>query len=239
VSAGSANNGRLIGVGVGPGDPGLLTLKAAATISATRIIAYLSAEGSASLARTIVEAHLRPDHEERLLQAPMRAEPDIVAGFYDEAAGTIVRDLEAGRDVALLCLGDPLLYGSFVYILDRLRGRFPFEVVPGIMSFGAAASRLGRVLARRRDSFAILSSLLPEDRLEPLIAQSDAVAILKVGKRLPRLKAILAGLGRLEAAVLVTWVGWPNERIVPVADWPDDEEAPYFALILAGPGTAT
>jgi len=237
MSPETATTGRLIGVGVGPGDPGLLTLNAVAAIGATRIIAYLSAEGAASLARTIVEAHLRPDHEERLLEAPMRAEPLIVAGFYDEAAAAIARDLEAGQDVALLCLGDPLLYGSFVYILDRLRDRFPFEVVPGIMSFGAAASRLGRVLARRRDSYTILSSLLPEDRLEPLIALSDAVAILKVGKRLPRLKAILARQGRLESAVLVTWVGWPNERVVPVTDWPDDEEAPYFALVLAGPRT--
>jgi precorrin-2/cobalt-factor-2 C20-methyltransferase len=227
--------GRLIGVGVGPGDPGLLTLKAVAAIEAAPVVAYLSAEGAASLARTIVAAHLRPEHEERLLEAPMRAEPAIVGAFYDEAAATITHDLEAGRNVALLCLGDPLLYGSFVYILDRLRHRFAFEVVPGIMSFGAAASRLGRVLARRRDSYTILSSLLPENRLEALVRASDAVAILKVGKRLPRLKAILARQGLLETAVLVTWVGWPEERVVAVADWPEAEEAPYFALILAGP----
>jgi precorrin-2/cobalt-factor-2 C20-methyltransferase len=227
--------GRLIGVGVGPGDPGLLTLNAVAAIQAAPIVAYLSAEGAASLARTIVQAHLHKDHEERLLEAPMRAEPEIVAAFYDEAAAAIARDLEAGRDVALLCLGDPLLYGSFVYILDRLRQRFAFKVIPGIMSFGAAASRLGRVLARRRDSYTILSSLLPEDRLEALIAASDAVTILKVGKRLPRLKAILARHALLETAMLVTWVGWPEERVVPVADWPDGEEAPYFSLILAGP----
>lgn len=227
--------GRLIGVGVGPGDPGLLTLAAVAAIEAAPVVAYLSAEGEASLARAIVAAHLRPQHEERLLEAPMRAEPEIVAAFYDRAAAGIARDLEAGRDVALLCLGDPLLYGSFVYILDRLRDRFAFAVVPGIMSFGAAAARLGRVLARRRDSYTILSSLLPEDRLEALIAASDAVAILKVGRRLPRLKAILARQGLLETAVLVAWVGWPEERIVPLADWPEAEAAPYFALVLAGP----
>jgi len=228
-------SGRLIGVGVGPGDPGLLTLNAVAAIEAAPVIAYLSAEGAASLARTIVSAHLRPEHEERLLEAPMRAEPEIVAAFYDRAAAGIARDLEAGRDVALLCLGDPLLYGSFVYILDRLRPRFAFSVVPGIMSFGAAASRLGRILARRRDSYTILSSLLPEDRLEALIAASDAVTILKVGQRLPRLKAILARQNLLETAVLVAWVGWPEERIVPLTEWPDDEPAPYFALLLAGP----
>ena len=228
-------SGRLIGVGVGPGDPGLLTLQAVAAIEAAPVVAYLSAEGAASLARTIVAAHLGPQHEERLLEAPMRAEPEIVSAFYDAAAAGIAHDLEAGRDVALLCLGDPLLYGSFVYILDRLRDRFAFSVVPGIMSFGAAASRLGRVLARRRDSYTILSSLLPEDRLEALIKASDAVTILKVGKRLPLLKAILARQGLLETAVLVAWVGWPEERIVPLTDWPEGEEAPYFALVLAGP----
>lgn len=227
-------SGRLIGVGVGPGDPGLLTLKAVASIEASPVVAYLSAEGASSLARTIVAAHLRVDHVEIPLAAPMRLEPAVVAGFYDRAAATLAAELEAGRDVALLCLGDPLLYGSFVYLLDRLRHRFAFEVVPGIMSFAAAASRLGRVLARRRDSFAILSSLLPEDRLEALIGAADQVAILKVGRRLPLLKAILERQGRLADAVLVAWVGWPEERIVPVADWPADEEPPYFALVLAG-----
>jgi precorrin-2/cobalt-factor-2 C20-methyltransferase len=231
----SAIPGRLIGVGVGPGDPGLLTLKAVAAIEAAPVVAYLSAEGAASLARQIVAAHLRPDQEERLLEAPMRAEPEIVGAFYDAAAEAIARDLAAGRDVALLCLGDPLLYGSFVYVLDRLKDRFAFEVVPGIMSFAAAASRLGRVLARRRDSYTILSSLLPEDRLEALIGQSDAVAILKVGTRLPRLRAILARQGLIDGAMLVTWVGWPEERVMPVADWPDGEAAPYFSLVLAGP----
>ncbi len=230
--------GRLVGIGVGPGDPGLLTLNAVAAIRAAPVVAYLSAEGAASLARSIVAAHLRPDHEERLLEAPMRAEPEIVGAFYDDAAAAIARDLEAGRDVALLCLGDPLLYGSFVYLLDRLRDRFAFAVVPGIMSFGAAAARLGRVLARRRDAYTILSSLLPEDRLEALIRASDAVTILKVGQRLPRLKTLLGRQGLLETAMLVTWVGWPEERIVAVADWPDDEPAPYFSLILAGPRSA-
>lgn len=227
--------GRLIGVGVGPGDPGLLTLNAVSAIRRAPVVAYLSAEGAASLARTIAAQHLGPAHQERLLEAPMRAEPEIVRGFYDAAARTLAGDLEAGRDVALLCLGDPLLYGSFVYLLDRLRQRFAFEVVPGIMSFGAAAARLGRVLARRRDSFAILSSLLPEPRLEALIAASDAVCILKVGQRLPRLKTILARHGLLETAMLIAWVGWPEERVMPVEDWPRDEEAPYFALVLAGP----
>ncbi len=227
-------SGKLIGVGVGPGDPGLLTLKAVAAIEASPVIAYLSAEGAASLARTIVAAHLSTDHREILLEAPMRLEPEVVAAFYDRSADELAIELEAGRDVALLCLGDPLLYGSFVYLLDRLRQRFAFEVVPGIMSFAAAASRLGRVLARRRDSFAIISSLLPEERLEALIAAADAVAILKVGRRLPMLKAILERQGRLADAVLVAWVGWPEERIVPVADWPADEEPPYFALVLAG-----
>jgi len=227
--------GRLIGVGVGPGDPGLLTLNAVAAIAAAPVVAYLSAEGEPSLARAIVEAHLRPGHAERRLEAPIGAAPGIVAGFYDRAAASLAGELEDGRDVALLCLGDPLLYGSFVYILDRLRDRFAFEVVPGIMSFGAAASRLGRVLARRRDSFAILSSLLAEDRLEALIRASDAMAILKVGKRLPIIKAMLARHGLLETAMLAAWVGWPEERVMPVTDWPDDEEAPYFALVLAGP----
>ena len=227
-------SGRLIGVGVGPGDPGLLTLKAVAAIEASPVVAYLSAEGASSLARTIVRAHLREDHVEILLEAPMRLEPSIIAGFYNRAARTLAAELDKGRDVALLCLGDPLLYGSFVYLLDRLRHRFAFEVVPGIMSFAAAASRLGRVLARRRDSFAILSSLLPEDRLEALIAAADQVAILKVGARLPLLRTILERQGRLAQAVLVAWVGWPEERIVPVADWPAHEEPPYFALVLAG-----
>jgi precorrin-2 C(20)-methyltransferase len=227
-------SGKLIGVGVGPGDPGLLTLKAVAAIEGSPVIAYLSAEGEASLARTIVAAHLRADHTEIPLAAPMRLEPEIVAAFYDQSADTLAAELDAGRDVALLCLGDPLLYGSFAYVLDRLRHRFAFEVVPGIMSFAAAASKLGRVLARRRDSFAILSSLLPEERLEALIAAADQVAILKVGRRLPMLRAILERQGRLADAMLVAWVGWPEERIVPVADWPADEEPPYFALVLAG-----
>ena len=224
-------SGRLIGVGVGPGDPKLLTLRAVEAIASTRTVAYLAAEGAASLARAIAAAHLRPDHDELCFAVPMRSEPGVVAGVYDAMAARLAERLATGEDVAVLCLGDPLLYGTFIYLLDRLRAEHAYEVVPGITSASAAAARTGRVLARQTDGFAILPALLPDAALLPALRAADGAAILKVGARVARLKRLLAAAGRLDEALLVAWVGWPEETIVPFKDW-TGESAPYFSLIL-------
>ena len=225
--------GRLVGVGVGPGDPLLLTLRAVAAIEGTRRVAYLAAEGQPSLARAVVQAHLTPLHAEMPFEAPMREDAGALAAFYDGVAATLARCLDDGDDVALLCLGDPLLYGTFVYVLDRLRDRYAVEIVPGITSAAAAAARTARVLARRKDGFAILPAMMDEARLRAALEAADAGAILKVGGRVRRLQALLADLGRLDDALLVAWVGWPEEKIMPFKDWAE-AEAPYFSLVLLG-----
>ena len=169
-------SGKLIGVGVGPGDPGLLTLKAVAAIEASPVIAYLSAEGEASLARNIVAAHLRADHTEVPLQAPMRLEPEVIAGFYDRSAKTPGGRARGGARRGAACLATRCSMAVSVYLLDRLRHRFAFEVVPGIMS-----SRRCRLAARAGAGAApgqLRHPLLPPPRRTPeaLIAAADEVA---------------------------------------------------------------
>ncbi len=228
--------GRLLGVGVGPGDPELLTLKAVRVLQETPVIAYVSAEGRPSTARRIAARHLAAGRREIKVTLPMQPVPEFAHAVYDEAASRIGAELEQGHDVAVLCEGDPFLYGSFAQLFDRLGESYPTEVVPGIVSFTAAAAAARAPLVRRTQSLVVLPATLPKDALATRLLQVDAAVILKVGRHLSKVRELMADTGVLHRALYVEHASKARERVVRLVDL-TLEEAPYFSLILlpAGP----
>ena len=229
------STGRLIGVGVGPGDPELLTLKAIRCIQECPVLAWVAAAGRPSIARRIAASHIPSDRREINIALPMNPHPDLTRAAYDEGASRIAAELEQGDDVALLCEGDPLLYGSFIQFLGRLGASYPSLVVPGITSVSAAAAAARLPLVWRSRTLVIVPATLPEDLIEDRIRQADTAAILKVGHRLPALRAMLQRLGLLERAILVERASTTDERVLPLAD-AQAGEAPYFSLLLVRAG---
>jgi precorrin-2/cobalt-factor-2 C20-methyltransferase len=223
--------GRLFGVGVGPGDPELLTLKAARVLQECPVIAYVSAGGQPSVARQIVAPHLPPGRAELNLALPMQPAPELARAAYEEGASRIGAELEQGHDVAVLCEGDPFLYGSFSQLFDRLGARYATEVVPGVASFTAAAAAAGRPLVGRNQAMVVLPATLSKDALASRLGSADAAAILKLGRHLAKVREVLVELGLLERAIYVEHASGDRERVERLIDRATDE-APYFSLLL-------
>jgi len=222
--------GTLYGLGVGPGDPELLTLKALRILKAAPVIAYPAPDHGTSFARAIVEGYLTGAQEEIAIVVPMRTERFPAAAIYDEAAARIGDRLAAGQDVAVFCEGDPFFYGSFMYLFERLSGRFPVEIVPGVSSVMAATAASRRPLAARNDVLTVIPGPLDDDALRQRIEASDAFAIMKLGRHFGRVKALLGALNLTDACAYCERVTLPEERIMPLADVTGD--APYFSMIL-------
>ena len=224
--------GRLYGLGVGPGDPELLTLKAHRILQSVPVIAYPApADGTPSLARAIAAPHIPAGRAEIAILTPMTPGNFPAAEVYDRYAGEISAHLEAQRDVAVLCEGDPFLYGSFMYLFERLADRFGVEVVPGVSSLGACAARAGLPLVSRNQTLAVLPATLDEDDLTARLEAADAAAVMKVGRHLDKVRRVLGALGRLDDAVYVERATMDEERIAPLADV-GDAHAPYFSMVL-------
>ncbi|MYZ48011.1 precorrin-2 C(20)-methyltransferase [Propylenella binzhouense] len=228
--------GRLYGIGVGPGDPELMTLKAVRVLAAVPVVAYPAANDGPSLARSIAAAHIPAGRTEIAIRVPMRAgEPP--ESVYDAAADAIAAHLEADRDVAVLCEGDPLFYGSFAYLHDRLSA-FPATIVPGVTSLSACAAAAARALARREEMLAVLPATLPDAALEARLAEGGAAAIMKVGRHLPRIAALLVRMGLAGDALYVAQASRPEEAVLPLAAALEEGRSGYFATILVGGGGA-
>lgn len=226
--------GTLHGIGVGPGDPELVTLKAARLIGAARVVAYPAPDSGQSFARAIAAGLIRPDALEIPMVVPMRVERFHAQEVYATAAETIAGHLAQGENVAVLCEGDPFFFGSFMYLHARLAGRFPVEVVPGVSSLGACAAALGQPLTARNDVLSVLPGTLPDAELRPRIDAAEAIAIIKVGRHLPRLRRLLGDMGLTGQAGYVARASLPEQRAMPLAEAPDT--APYFSMILISKG---
>jgi precorrin-2/cobalt-factor-2 C20-methyltransferase len=223
--------GTFYGLGVGPGDPELITLKAWRIISHAPVIAYPAANGNDSLARRIAAPFIPEDVIEVAIAVPMRREREPAQQAYDEAAQAIAEHLDQGRDVAFLCEGDPLFYGSFAYLFTRLAKDYLTQIVPGITSITACAAAMGRPLAARNDILKVLPGTLDASRLKQEITRSDAIAIMKVGQHFDKIRAVLNELGLGERAVVIEKATCDDERITPLCDVPEGEQ-PYFSTIL-------
>lgn len=222
--------GQLYGLGVGPGDPELLTLKAYRILTSVPVLAYPTQENGKSLARAIVADFIRPGQIE--LPIPLPFSPERSAQpYYDQAAENIAQHLTDGQDVAVLCEGDPVLYGTFMYIFNRLSGRFHTEVVPGISSTFASASMLGAPLTYRDDVLSIIPATLDASILSARLAVVDAAIIIKLGRHFAKVHTVLEELGLLSRALYIEHATMPDQQILPITEV-DPAKVPYWALIL-------
>ena len=224
-------SGTLYGLGVGPGDPELITLKAHRILRAVPVVAYPAPEHGDSLARSIVAGHLPGGQTEIPIRMPLLTDRFPAQAVYDQAAEAIAGHLESGRDVAVICEGDPFFYGAFMYLFARLVERFTVEVIPGVSSLTACAAVLGAPLAARNDTLAVVPAPLEADELARRLDGVDAAAIIKVGRHLPKVRGVLDDLGLADRARYVERATMKNQRVLPLADV-SDGDAPYFSMIL-------
>lgn len=244
-----AAKGRLFGLGVGPGDPELITLKALRLLREAPVVAYFVAKGKKSNAFGIIEDFLREAQTTVPLVYPVTTEKlepplcyeSIIGDFYDGAAHALARHLDAGRDVAVICEGDPFFYGSYMYLHDRMAAHYDAIVVPGVCSMLGGAAVLGAPLVYRNQSLSVLSGVLSADALKQRLAVADAAVIMKLGRNFDKVRGVLDELQLSGRALYVERATMRNQRIVPL-DAVDPMASPYFSLIVVpGPkwqGTA-
>jgi precorrin-2/cobalt-factor-2 C20-methyltransferase len=237
--------GTLYGIGVGPGDPELMTLKAHRLLQACPVVAHFAARGRQGNARTVVEPHLLPGQRELRLEYPVTTEalPEgvsyetLLVDFYDTSAKRVAELLDDGLDVALVCEGDPFFYGSYMYMHTRLAGEYRTEVVPAVPSMTAGAAVLGAPLVCRDEVLTVLSGVLPEEEIEARLRTAGAAVVMKVGRNLPKVRAAVERAGLLDHAHYVERATMAAQRVLPLADV-DPATAPYFSMVVIPSRTA-
>lgn len=227
----AAGEVRVWGIGVGPGDPELLTLKALRLIRAADVIAYPAPEQGESFARNIVDRHLPGGQQEIAIRMPLGDGAFPKADIYDAAAAQILGEAKAGRRVAVLCEGDPFFYGSFMYLYARLAGRCAVAVVPGVSSLTACAAASGGPLALRNETLTVLPGPLPEAELKARLVAAEAAAIVKVGRHFAKIRRVIRELGLESRAHYVERATLANQLSRPLREV-SGETAPYFSMIL-------
>jgi len=238
-------SGRLIGVGVGPGDPELMTFKAARALAEADVVAHFAKAGNASNARRIVNGHVREGLEELALLYPVTTElprhceeyGKVIRAFYDSSAAAVAQHLDAGRTVAILSEGDPMFYGSYMHLHVRLAPRYRAEIVPGVTAMSGCWSLAGAPIAQGDDVFVVLPATLSEAELERRFTDADAAVVMKLGRNLEKVRRVLARTGRLSRAIYVER-GTTAEAVTLRLEDKRDNDAPYFSVILV-PGWET
>jgi len=231
--------GRLIGVGVGPGDPELMTLRALRALGEADVVAYFAKAGNESHSHAIAACHLRAGVTQLPLFYPVTTERpkcsdayrDAIRDFYEAAAAKIATYLDAGCIVAVICEGDPLFYGSYMHLHARLAPRFPAEIVAGVTGMSGCWSAAATPIAQGDDVFTVMPATLPEHELARRLADADAAVVMKVGRHLPKVRRALACSGRLSRAIYVERGTMVGSKMIPLAAKSDDD-APYFAVVL-------
>src|SRR5262249_15719849 len=234
-----SGGGKLVGVGVGPGDPELITLKAIGVLERADVVAHFAKSAHPGNARATAARYLKPDVREVSLVFPVTTElpkdearySDAIRAFYDDAAREVAAHLDGGRLVAVICEGDPLFYGSHMPLHVRLALRFRTEIVAGVSGMSGCWSAAGTPIAQGDDVFSVIPGTLAETELVRRLEDADAAVVIKLGRNLPKVRRALERSGRLDRAVYVERGTMTGERAIPLADKPDDS-APYFAMVL-------
>jgi precorrin-2/cobalt-factor-2 C20-methyltransferase len=239
MNAPQQREGRLYGVGLGPGDPELLTIKATKILGVAPVVAFFAKKGRRGRARAIVDRWLGPHCLELPLYYPLTTEVHFsnpiyveeLRAFYSDATNAIADHLMAGRDVALICEGDPLFYGSFMHLYVRLKDRFDVEVIPGITGMSGCWSAAKTPISWGDDVFSVLPGTLDKPTLVRHLRSSDAAIIIKLGANLGKVRAAITQAGREKSAIYVEHATQQTEKILTLED-KTDNEAPYFSIIL-------
>jgi len=231
--------GELIGVGVGPGDPELLTLKAVRALQEADVVAHFAKAGSPSTARTTAAAYLRANALELPLLYPITTERPVadphygtaIQQFFDDCAAALTGHLKAGRTVAVLSQGDPLFFGSYMHIHVRLAKQFPTRVIPGVTGMSGCWSAAALPIAQGDDVLTVVPGTLAHSELLNRFRQGDPAVVMKIGRNLAKVRHALVEAGRLADATYVERGTMADERSMPLAEKKDDA-APYFAILL-------
>jgi precorrin-2/cobalt-factor-2 C20-methyltransferase len=231
--------GLLMGVGVGPGDPELLTLKAVRALENADVVAHFAKAGNVSNARTTAAQYLRPGVHELSLQYPVTTELPVsdttyrstTNRFFDESAAAIAEHLQAGRAVAVLSEGDPLFFGSYMHVHVRLMGRFRTQVIPGVTAMSGCWSAARLPIVQGDDVLTVLPGTLEESELVQRLRRNEPAVVMKLGRNLPKVRRSLIESDRIRDAIYVERGTMQAERMMPLAEKPDDS-APYFAIVL-------
>ena len=226
--------GKLFGVGVGPGDPELITRKAWSIISNAKVVAYPMLEDASSFARRIASDAISPDAKEIQIVIPMSVERLPAQKAYDQGAELIAAELDVGQDVVVLCEGDPFFYGSFMYLHARLSDKFEVEVIPGVSSITACAASAQLPLSARNEVLTVIPGPLEGKQLEDAIDGAEAIAIMKVGRHLSKIKSTIQKMGLLDDAWFVEYASLPQQKVMKLEETGD--KAPYFSMILISKG---
>jgi precorrin-2/cobalt-factor-2 C20-methyltransferase len=233
------NAAKLTGIGVGPGDPELLTLKALRALREADVVAHFAKAGKPSRARAIAAGHFNPGATELPLCFPVTTEIPKNApaycgklgAFYDGCAAAVAKHLDERRSVAVICEGDPLFYGSYMHLHVRLAPHYPTEVIAGVTGMSGCWSATGSPMAQGDDVFTVLPGTLPEGELARRLADADAAVVMKLGRHLAKVRRALDCAGRLPRALYVERGTMTGAIAIRLNDKTDDE-APYFALVL-------
>jgi precorrin-2/cobalt-factor-2 C20-methyltransferase len=231
--------GHLYGIGLGPGDPELLTVKAVRLIQAAPVIGYFAKSGRRGNARTIVDRWMTGDAVELPLYYPMTTEHafdspvyvTVLGAFYQQATAAIADHLDAGRDVALLSEGDPLFYGSFMHLFIRLRSRYQVTIVPGVTGMAGCWAAAAEPMTWGDDAMLVVPGTLKLAALIERLRGCDAAVIMKLGRNFAKVRMAVQEAGLLARAIYVERGTMDDERVLPLAEKTDDT-APYFSLIL-------
>lgn len=232
--------GRIICAGLGPGDPDLMSVKSDRAVRSAAHVAYFRKAGRAGQARRIVQGMLRTDAVEYPMEYPVTTElpfdsPDYIAAlsqFYDVWADRLAQlAADLPEDIVVLCEGDPFFYGSFMHLYTRLQRRAQIEVIAGITGMAGCWHATGVPMTWGDDVLTVLMGTLPEADLVQHMRAADALAIMKTGRNLPRVRAALTQAGRLEDAWLIERGTMPDQRVMRLADV-DADDCPYFAIVL-------
>lgn len=231
--------GTLYGVGLGPGERELMSVKSDRLVRQTRHIAYFRKKGRAGRARAIVEGMFRDDVIPYPMEYPVTTEIPLtdprynaaLSDFYTECTAHLETLVRAGQDVVVLCEGDPFFYGSFMHVYTRLKDKLRVEVVPAITGMSAAWTATGAPITWGDDILSTVMGTLDEETLTRAMAQADALVVMKIGRNLPKVRRALAAAGKADRAVLVQYASMEGQEVCALADY-DAQTLPYFSIII-------
>lgn len=224
--------GKLYGLGVGPGDPELMTLKAVRLIRECGVVAVPASGRETNVAFEIARGAVPEIETKELLEVsmPMIREESKLKESHDRAAEAVIAELEKGRDVVFLTLGDPSIYSTYIYVHDRVGAKgYETEIVPGIPSFCAVSARLNEGLTEASEALHIIPASY--EGLEEALLLKGTKVLMKSGKSIGKVKALLQNKENPPSVKMVERCGMQGERIFDRLE-DLDEEAGYFSILI-------